>query len=148
MAIAEQPGGGRTVCLHNVPWQTYEALRNEAENRNVRMTYDHGWLQLTCPSKLHERLGALLARLIEVWTEEAGIEVQNCRCVTLRRPEQQRGLEPDNCFYIEHEPQVRGRDELDLDYDPTPDLAVEIDLTSSSLSRMSIYASVGVPNDT
>jgi hypothetical protein len=27
MSIAEQPGGGKTVCLHNASWTTYEALR-------------------------------------------------------------------------------------------------------------------------
>ncbi|HQU47316.1 MAG TPA: Uma2 family endonuclease, partial [Pirellulales bacterium] len=145
MSIAAQPSAEALVCLHNVPWKMYEALRDELENRNVRMTYDRGWLQLMCPSKLHERLGNLLGRLIEAWTEQAGIEVQNCRCMTLRRLEQERGLEPNNCFYIEHEPAVRGRDELDLERDPPPDLAVEIGVASSSGGRMEIYAAVGVP---
>src|SRR5690242_6163270 len=131
MAIAEEPASdGSTICLHNVPWDTYAALRDDLDNRNLRMTYNQGWLQLMSPSKLHERLGGLLGRLIEAWTEQAGIEVQNCRCVTLRRQKHERGLEPDNCFYIEHEPVVRGRDELDLDRDPPPDLAIEVDVAS------------------
>ena len=34
---------------------------------------------------------------------------------------------------------------LDLAIDPPPDLAVEVDITSSVLNRMEIYASLGIP---
>ena len=55
-----------------------------------------------------------------------------------------RGLEPDNCYYIEHESAVRDRDEVDLAIDPPPDLAVEVDVTARSIDRMPIYAALGV----
>jgi hypothetical protein len=29
-----------------------------------------------------------------------------------------RALEPDECYWIAHEPEVRGRSEIDLDLDP------------------------------
>jgi len=34
---------------------------------------------------------------------------------------------------------------LDLRVDPPPDLAIEVDLTRSSLNRMNIYRALGVP---
>ena len=40
---------------------------------------------------------------------------------------------------------MRGRKDFDIESDPPPDLAVEVDITSSSLNRMGIYASLGVP---
>jgi len=40
---------------------------------------------------------------------------------------------------------IRGKLEYDLNQDPPPDLALEIDVTSKSLSRFSIYARLGVP---
>jgi Uma2 family endonuclease len=43
------------------------------------------------------------------------------------------------------EPLIRGKDKLDLRIDPPPDLAFEIDMTSSSIDRMPIYASLAVP---
>jgi Uma2 family endonuclease len=56
------------------------------------------------------------------------------------------GVEPDNCFYIQHEAAVRGRLDLDLSQgDPPPDLALEIDITSKSLDRFPIYARLEVP---
>ena len=38
-----------------------------------------------------------------------------------------------------------GRSGLDLTIDPPPDLAIEVDITSSSLDRQGIYAALGVP---
>ena len=40
---------------------------------------------------------------------------------------------------------MRDKDELDLNVDPTPDLALEIDISRSSLNRMGIYAAIRVP---
>ena len=54
-------------------------------------------------------------------------------------------MEPDECYYIQNESKIRGRDEVDLSVDPPPDLAVGIDVTSSSIDRLEIYAALGVP---
>ncbi len=56
-----------------------------------------------------------------------------------------RGLEPDNCYNIQNESIVRSRDEVDLTIDPPPDLAIEVDITSWTIDRLSIYAALGVP---
>lgn len=126
-------------------WQQYVELRDGDEYRNTRMTFDRGRLELMSPSKLHERVGYLIGRCIDVWTEEKRIDVQSCRATTFRREDLLRGLEPDNCYYIEHEPDVRDRDQVDLTFDPPPDLAVEVDVTARSIDRMPIYAALGVP---
>jgi Uma2 family endonuclease len=54
-------------------------------------------------------------------------------------------VEPDNCFYIQNEPLIRGNLNINLSEDPPPDLALEIDMTSKSLNRQVIYARLGVP---
>ena len=140
----EPPTGG-SVRLSNVPWDTYAAIRNQLEHRRLRMTYDRGLLEIASPSLRRERVAYLLGRLIDAWTEDRGLEIQGCRTTTLERKDLQRSLEPDNCYYIEHELQVRGRDELDLSIDPPPDMAVEVDSSSSSLDRLPVYAAIGVP---
>jgi hypothetical protein len=56
-----------------------------------------------------------------------------------------RWLEPDQCYYIQNETLVREVEQIDLNRFPPPDLALEIDITSSSLARLSIYAALGVP---
>ncbi|WP_339328000.1 Uma2 family endonuclease [Anabaena lutea] len=56
------------------------------------------------------------------------------------------GLEADNCFYFQQkEALVRGRFDLDLQSDPPPNLALEIDVKSKSLNRFSIYSRLAVP---
>lgn len=132
------------TLLRNVTWQQYVELRDGDEYRHRRMTYDRGSLELMSPTKLHERVGYLIGRCIDVWTEERRIAVQSCRSTTFRRKDLLRGLEPDNCYYIEHEPAVRNRDEVDLSIDPPPDLAVEVDVTVRSIDRLAIYAALGV----
>lgn len=133
------------VLLPSASWQTYSALRDAGENRHIRMTFDRGRLELTSPSMSHERLGYLIGRCIDVWTEEREIPIRSCRSTTFRRDDLDRGLEPDNCYYVAHESLLRGKDDVDLPNDPPPDLAIEIDVHSSSLDRMSIYAALGVP---
>ena len=39
----------------------------------------------------------------------------------------------------------RGRKKLDLNVDPPPDLAIEVDISRSSLDKLAIYASLPVP---
>ena len=42
-------------------------------------------------------------------------------------------------------PRCRGKRELDLSVDPPPDLAIEVDISRSSIDKLGIYAEMGVP---
>ncbi|MGE3808030.1 MAG: Uma2 family endonuclease [Gemmataceae bacterium] len=65
--------------------------------------------------------------------------------MTFKRRRKCRGLEPDECYWIQSVPAVRGKQTIDLKIDPPPDLVVEIEWTRSALDRLSIYAAMGVP---
>ena len=54
-------------------------------------------------------------------------------------------MEPDKRHYIRNAAAMRGRREADLTRDLPPDLAIEIDITSSLIDRLAIYAALGVP---
>jgi Uma2 family endonuclease len=56
-----------------------------------------------------------------------------------------RGLDGDKSYYIQHEPQVRGLDSIDLDTVPPPDLAVEVEHTTAVVRKLPIYSVLGVP---
>src|SRR5207253_602808 len=64
---------------------------------------------------------------------------------TGKREDLERGLEPDKCYYSANEPAMRGRKTIDLTRDPPPALGIEVDVASSSLNRMDIYAALKVP---
>ncbi|MEM9090540.1 MAG: Uma2 family endonuclease [Cyanobacteria bacterium P01_F01_bin.53] len=134
------------VILQNISWRTYQALVEDFEQEPaVRLTYDHGTLEIRMPLDPHESYKKLIGRLIEAATEELGLEVRSLGSRTCDREDLQNGLEPDQCYYIQNEPLVRELTQIDLTQSPPPDLAVEIDITSSSLNRFKIYAALGVP---
>ena len=64
---------------------------------------------------------------------------------TFSRDDLQKGLEPDECYYIAHAAAIIGKQELDLTVDPPPDLAIEVDISPPGVARQPIYAALGVP---
>jgi Uma2 family endonuclease len=133
------------VLLQGIRWQTYEALLADLGSSQIRLTYDRGSLEIMAPLYRHERYVYALARLVEILAEELDVDFIAAGSTTLRREIKQRGLEPDRCFYIQHVAEMAGKMELDLTTDPPPDLAIEVNNTHSSLDRMGIYGSLGVP---
>lgn len=133
------------LTLYDMSWENYETLLNLLGDRPIRATYSQGVVELMILSYQHERYKKLLARFVETLTEELDMPMAGGGSTTFKRQDLERGLEPDECFYIEHEPDVRGKQAIDLAQDPPPDLAIEIDITSSSLNRMTIYAALGIP---
>jgi Uma2 family endonuclease len=134
------------VLLENISWQTYQALLKDIEEQpGIRLTYDHGQLEIMAPLDAHEAYKKLLGRLVEAATEELNIEIRSLGSRTCSREDMARGLEPDQCYYIQHELAVRGKKQLDLNQDPPPDLVIEIDITNSSMNRMRLYEALQVP---
>jgi Uma2 family endonuclease len=134
------------VILRNIRWQTYQSLIRDVEQEPaLRLTYDRGTLEIRMPLDPHETFKKLLGRLIEAATEELNLEIRSLGSRTCDREDLAKGLEPDQCYYIQHEAEVRGIAQIDLSQFPPPDLAVELDMTSSSLNRFSIYADLNVP---
>jgi Uma2 family endonuclease len=131
--------------LSSVDWRTYVALGDLLGERPIRFTYDRGELEIMTLSPEHERLKRLLARLLDTLTEEMNIDVAGFGSMTFRREDLARGLEPDECFWIQHESQVRGRDVLDFTVDPPPDLVLEVEVTRNFIDRLALCAVLGVP---
>jgi Uma2 family endonuclease len=132
--------------LKGVQWKTYQALLYDlAEDSSKKLAYDRGFLEIMTPLPEHEAYKGFLGRLVWTTTEVLGLEVASFGSTTLSRENLQRGIEPDECFYIQNEALVRGKTSFDFTVDPVPDLAIEVDITSSSLNRLGIYAALEVP---
>ncbi len=132
------------VLLHGVRWTTYVALLEDMGNRHIRLTYDNGDLEIMTVSPRHEWSKTLLGRMIEAMTEELNIPLRSGGSTTFKKELQEKGLEPDECYWVANEFAVRGRADLDPDIDPPPDIAVEVEISRSALNRMGIYASLRV----
>jgi Uma2 family endonuclease len=143
-AIATAPSN--CMILRGVSWSTYQGLIRDLESEpGKRLTYDRGTLEIMVPLPPHEDYKKRIGRMVETTTEELEIEVRSLGSTTWSREDLQKGLEPDQCYYIQNEQAVRGKDDIDLTQDPPPDLAIEVDNTSSSIDPMAIYAALGVP---
>jgi Uma2 family endonuclease len=146
MSTVARPAKHAPAVLYDIDWHTYSRLlRAFQTRRGFRLTYDRGVLEIMSPLWEHEVPADLLACFIVALTEELHLPRRAGGSVTLRRRRKHRGLEPDKCYWIVSAPRLQGKRHLDLRIDPPPDLAVEIDVTSSSVDRMSIYAALGVP---
>lgn len=138
--------------LKGVQWKTYQSLLWDlAEDSSKKLAYDRGFLEIMTPLPEHEVNKVFLGRLVWTTTEVLGLEVATFGSTTLSREDLQRGIEPDECFYIQNEALVRGKTSFDFTVDPVPDLAIEVgDPPKSPLirgtckNRLGIYAALGV----
>lgn len=143
--IATLPLAEQRTVLQNISWQTFEALLKETGgDRGSRFAYDCGILEIMIPLYEHEGYKSNFGNFIVALAEELGIELKSAGSTTLKRRLTNRGIEPDNCYYIQNELAVRGKLKLDLETDPPPDLAIEIDITSSSVNKLGIYSALGI----
>ena len=146
LTVSKEELAGSHLVLHDISWETYEQLLEIfAERSTPRMTYYQGTLELMVPLPEHERYSWTLGRLIVALSEEIGIEILGLKSSTWRSEPKKAGNEAEECFYIQNEALMRGKLTIDLKNDPPPDLAVEMDLTSSSINKMAVYAELKVP---
>jgi Uma2 family endonuclease len=135
---------GNKVRLQNVSWEMYESILDElGEGYAVRLAYYKGTLEIRMPLPKHEKAKSLIGYLVNVLLEELNIDCEVLGSTTFKRQDMQTGVEPDDCFYIQNQAAVRGKDRLDLTVDPVPDLAIEID--NSSQTSLNCYEALGVP---
>jgi Uma2 family endonuclease len=143
------PAADRAV-LRGVGWETYRKLRHQPRNGHLRMSYLDGTLILMSPQYLYDKDGWRLAILVSTVSEALDIPSQGTGTSTLRRqgpgPRKGSGKEPDYGFYFgPNEPRMRSKERIDLDVDPPPDLAIEVDHKADSAWALRLYARIGVP---
>lgn len=140
-------GPGERVYATGIPWSVYTRLADLRDERRpgVKITFDRGRIEVRSPLYRHEQPSRRLGLAVPVLAEELGMEVVGARSTTFRREEAEQGLEPDECFYIAHFRDLLGIDDIDLTIHPPPDLAIEIDLTRSSVAKEAIYGPMRVP---
>ncbi|WP_392535832.1 Uma2 family endonuclease [Nostoc sp. C117] len=122
---------GNQLLIKGISWSTYKNILAElGENRSSRISYSQGKLEIMAPLPEHEVAKVIIGDLLKVLFEELDIEFWSLGSTTFDREKMDAGVEPDDCFYIQNETAVRGKDRIDLTVDPPPDLAIEIDITS------------------
>lgn len=148
MAAAAAPvitGAEDVVLMQDISWNTYCRLNDENELLATRMAFFEGTLEIMTVSAKHEKWERKIDFLVRTLADSLGLDCEGFASVTMRRSDLLAGVEPDACFYFGPlAAAMRGREELDLHIDPAPELAVEVDISRRSISKFSLYASLGV----
>jgi Uma2 family endonuclease len=135
---------GETVQLRNVDWAEFETiLANMGDRRASRIAYFDAVLEIRMPLPKHEKAKVLIGDVVKILLEELDLDSESFGSSTFKRQTMTAGIEPDDCFYIENADRVIGKDRIDLSVDPPPDLAIEVDVMSST--GLEAYQALGVP---
>jgi Uma2 family endonuclease len=135
---------GHRVLLHEVSWIEFEMILEEfGEHRGTRLAYSRGTLEIMTPLPEHEKAKVIIGDLLKTLMDERDMAWESLGSTTFKREDMTVGIEPDDCFYIQHHNLMIGRNRVDLTLDPPPDLAIEVDLTSTT--QLSAYETLGVP---
>ncbi len=134
------------LIQHGVSWNDYEELlRAVGDAPGQHISFDDGTLQIMTLSFEHEKYVRLIERIIDRLSGSLRIKVLSYGSATMKKERDQKGAEPDACYYVQSADLVGKKEEIDLNVDPPPDVVVEIDLHHESISKSPIYASLGVP---
>lgn len=134
---------GQRISLADIDWRSFEKILAElGEHRSARIAYHQGVLDLRMPLPEHERIKVLIGDLLKIILDELNLEWESLGSSTFKNQNMKAGIEPDDCFYIQNYAAILGKNRLDLSIDPVPDLAIEVDLTSST--QLNAYEALGV----
>ncbi|MBH8551527.1 Uma2 family endonuclease [Nostocaceae cyanobacterium CENA357] len=144
--VATVPFAETRTLLKNISWQTFKTMLFEmGGERNSRLAYDNKIVEIMTPLMPHENSNRLIESYILVLCEEFGLEVKSTGSVTLTRDDLEKGGEPDSSYYIQNESLVRNKQNIDLAQDPPPDLVIEVEYSKSKIDKLSLYASMNIP---
>ena len=138
------------IVIRGLSWDLYDQLSDAiGERQNVYLTYDGKDLELMTKGWTHEDYKELFSRFVTFVTSELRVRSRAAGETTWKRPEIERGLEADQCYYFTPEKlrivmEARARKAKDIADIPNPDLAIEIDISPSQVDRPGIYAALKV----
>ncbi len=131
--------------MQDVSWETYrQIVEDQMGKRSLRLTYDDGDLEIMVVSYKHENYSFTLGEIVSTISDGLELDFVAAGSTTFRGEKKKKGFEGDGSFYFKNAQVIRGKSEIDLNIDPSPELVIEVDITHGSLSKFSILAAVGV----
>ena len=135
---------GRRILLNDISWTDYENFLEDFEQRaGWRLTFDTGRLEIMPPTIEHKRYSVTFNDFVRLYCLFFDIELESLGSTTFRSRSLGKGVEPDECFYIQNAGKISGKERISKPY-PVPDIAVEVDITTESLDKFPIYAALKV----
>jgi Uma2 family endonuclease len=148
-APVEPARGDQRVEFVGIGWEGYLALlKIPGEKSRPQIIYLNGDAYLVSPSSIHERLADRLGTFVRVVVEELDIPCEPTRETTFHRRDMDAGVQPDDSFYLANYRPIAakdGKENIDLDVDPPPDLVIEVVHTHPAAQAVEVLRRLGVP---
>lgn len=136
---------GAEVILRQQTWADYEKLietRQDKAGVKIYFNAETQEIRIMAPLPKHGKRSAILSDLVKCLLKYQGQDWEDFDPLTLKRSAKQ-GIEPDHCFYIQNRSAILGKERINLEIDPPPDLAIEVDLTS--FTKPEDYLEIEIP---
>lgn len=144
--ITSQLPAGSDIFLRGQTWEDYEEIiESVGEASGLRISFDGRNVKIMTLSTKHEKYVRLVERMIDNLSMRKRIKILSYGSSTMKSSRQERGSEPDCCFYVQNAELVADKDTIDFSRDVPPDIVVEIDIHHSSTEKFEIYSKLRVP---
>ncbi|MEW4566405.1 Uma2 family endonuclease [Tautonia sp. JC769] len=146
-APANAADPGQFVELVDIGWDQYVAISEAiGERPNPRLIYCDRRLEIVVTSRRHDWFAERLGQLVVAVASGCGIRWEDAGTATYRRADEEVGVEGDKTFYLgPHAEQMKGAVDIDLDSQPPPDLAIEVEVSHSANQALKVWGRLGVP---
>ena len=121
------------TLLHNITWEQLEQLDLILEHTGMRLTYIDGIVEIMAPpSEAHESPKTTVSGILECFLREYDIRFYGRGSETQGKKKDGARIEPDECYSLSNRKS-------------TPDIAIEVTVTSGGLNKLAVYARLGIP---
>jgi Uma2 family endonuclease len=121
----------RQLIYSGIDWQQFKLIQSGfAEASGIRLAYFNGTIEILMPGRTHELFKSIIGMLIELFCLEMAIEFEPTGSMTQER-EGEVSLEADESYCF-------GTSKA------TPDLAIEVVLTSGGFDKLQRYQILGI----
>jgi len=137
---------GDTVTTIDVGPHGLDAFLKAVQRLPGRLRYRDGRVTLVSPSYPHERGNDHLDDIVEMICDELDIDYSAAASTLYQRDDLDRGIEPDQSYYIAHQGAIHEVEKgVDLRLYPPPDLVIEVVWSHSARVALEILQAMGVP---
>jgi Uma2 family endonuclease len=143
------PGETR-ILVTRASWALYRTfVEMLPEGSAIRTAFDGKDMEIMVTGLLHDDFADALDQFVKVVAGELGIRIKPQGETTWIRPEIDRGIESDRCYYLDPAKiaaavTARNARSNDVKDYPNPDLAIEVDISPPKSDRAGIYATMRV----
>ncbi len=138
---------GQWICLQNISWHQYEIIADALpETRGLRLIYLDERMWFVTTSREHDWHGERLSQLVVALAKALRIVWEDSGQATYRRQDLGAGVEGDKAFYFrDNAERMLGSKNIDLETQPPPDLAIEVEISHPADAAVSTWGRLGVP---